>query len=64
MTMLPSKQCIEVAKKGNRVLHVCLIRMNFRFLGKDLVLRLYKQLVRPHLEYAVQPEAWNPCILF
>ena len=55
-SMKPSKQCIEAAKKGNRVLGM--IRRNFRFLGKDIVLRLYKQLVRPHLEYAVQ--AWNP----
>ena len=55
-SMKPSKQCIEAAKKGNRVLGM--IRRNFRFLGNDIVLRLYKQLVRPHLEYAVQ--AWNP----
>ena len=35
-----------------------LIRRHFKFLHKDIVVRLYKQMVRPHLEYAVQ--AWNP----
>ena len=28
------------------------------FFGRKVVLNLYKQLVRPHLEYAIQ--AWNP----
>ena len=35
-----------------------LIRRNFCFLGREVVLNLYKQLVRPHLEYAIQ--AWSP----
>ncbi|PIK41877.1 hypothetical protein BSL78_21274 [Apostichopus japonicus] len=35
-----------------------MIKRNFSFLKEDIVVRLYKQLVRPHLEYAVQ--AWNP----
>ena len=56
-SLKPSRQCVEAAKKGNRVLGM--IRRNFKFLHRDTVLRLYKQLVRPHLEYAVQ--AWNPC---
>ena len=35
-----------------------MIKRNFSFLKQDIVVWLYKQLVRPHLEYAVQ--AWNP----
>ena len=35
-----------------------LIKRNFSNFSKDIVLNLYKQLVRPHLDYAVQ--AWNP----
>ena len=31
-----------------------MIKRNFSFLKHDIVVRLYKQLVRPHLEYAVQ----------
>ena len=51
-----SKQCSEAARKGNWILG--LIRQHFKFLHKDVVVRLYKQMVRPHLEYAIQ--AWNP----
>ena len=46
----------KAAKRGNRILGM--IKRNFSFLKQDIVVRLYKQLVRPHLEYAVQ--AWNP----
>ncbi|PIK37141.1 hypothetical protein BSL78_26022 [Apostichopus japonicus] len=35
-----------------------MIKRNFTFLKEDIVVRPYKQLVMPHLEYAVQ--AWNP----
>ena len=55
-SLKPSKQCVETAKRGNRILGM--IKRNFSFLIQDIVVRLYKQLVRPHLEYAVQ--AWNP----
>ena len=51
-----SRQCIEAVKKANKTLGM--IKRNFRNLNKDIVIRLYKQLVRPHLEYAVQ--AWSP----
>ena len=54
--MKPSKQCSEAARKGNWILG--LIRRHYKFLHKDVVVRLYKQMVRPHLEYAIQ--AWNP----
>ena len=55
-SLKPSKQCAEAARKGNWILG--LIRRHFNFLDKDIVVRLFKQLVRPHLEYAVQ--VWNP----
>ena len=35
-----------------------MVKRNFCRLSKDVVLGLYKQLVRPHFGYAIQ--AWNP----
>ena len=55
-SLKPSKQCAEAARKGNWILG--LIKRHFSFLDKDIVVRLFKQLVRPHLEYAVQ--VWSP----
>ena len=55
-TLKAEKQCAEAAKKGNRVLS--LIKCNFKFFTKDIIIRLHKQMVRPHLEYAIQ--AWSP----
>ena len=55
-SLKPSKQCALAALRANRMLG--LIRRNFCFLGREVVLNLYKQLVRPHLEYAIQ--AWSP----
>jgi hypothetical protein len=55
-SLKPTKQCAEAAKKGNRALGM--IKRNFAHRSKDVVLKLYKQIVRPHLEYAVQ--AWSP----
>ena len=51
-----SKQCAATAARANRVLG--LIKRNFNNFSKDIVLNLYKQLVRPHLDYAAQ--AWSP----
>ncbi|WP_411025509.1 hypothetical protein, partial [Salmonella sp. s55004] len=51
-SLKPSKHCVESARRANWILG--LIRRHFKFLHKDIVVRLYKQLVRPHLEYAVQ----------
>ena len=48
----PSRQCMEAAKKTNRILGMKVSR------EQDVVLRLYKSLVRPHLEYCVQ--SWSP----
>ena len=51
-----SKQIENSVNKANRMLG--LITRNFKFRSKNIVLTLYKSLVRPHLEYAVQ--FWSP----
>ena len=45
------KQTKKSCKMGNRVLGF--IAHNFRYKNKELILPLYKFLVRPHLEHAV-----------
>jgi ribonuclease P/MRP protein subunit RPP40 len=52
-------QCLKVVKTANRMLGM--IKRNFDCLSKEVVLPLYKSLVRPvrpHLEFGVQ--AWRP----
>ena len=49
-------QCDSMVKKANRVL--CTIRRSFQHLDESIMLQLYKALVRPHLEYAI--EIWAP----
>ncbi len=51
-----SQQCKSAAGKANRMLGI--INKNFSFKNKDIILPLYINLVRPHLEYAVQ--FWSP----
>ena len=51
-----STQCAKAAKTANTVLGQ--ISRAFHFRDKDIFTGLYKQYVRPHLEYAVQ--AWSP----
>ena len=51
-----ASQCAAAAKKGNRVLGM--IKRNFSFRTKEVIVKLYKSLVRPHLDYAMQ--AWSP----
>ena len=46
------KQTEKCCKTANRVLGF--IARNFRYKNKELILPLYKSLVRPHLEHAVQ----------
>ena len=50
------KQCAKSVSTANRILGM--IKRTFCYLDKDVVLQLYKSLVRPHLEYSVQ--AWRP----
>lgn len=51
-----TKQCVKVVGNANRVLGM--IRRTFGNMSVDVVMQLYKGLVRPRLEYAVQ--AWRP----
>ena len=54
--MKVSEQCGIAASKGNQILG--LIRRNITYKGKNLIIPLYKAIVRPHLEYCIQ--AWRP----
>jgi ribonuclease P/MRP protein subunit RPP40 len=53
-----TNQCIEVEKKCNRLLGY--IKRQFEYKINTIVTTLYKTLVRPHLEYAVQ--FWSPSL--
>ena len=54
--MKVSEQCGIAAAKGNQILG--LIRRNIVYKETDLIIPLYKTIVRPHLEYCIQ--AWRP----
>ena len=54
--MKESEQCGIAAAKGNKILG--LIRRNIVYKEKELIIPLYKTIVRPHLEYCIQ--AWRP----
>ena len=47
-----SSQCIKAVNTANRVLGM--IKRTFSIRDKDIILQLYKSLVRPHLEYIMQ----------
>jgi len=49
------KQCHKAASKGNQILGI--IKRSFTRRSKDIIIPLYKSLVRPHLDYCVQ--AWR-----
>src|SRR6218665_1072934 len=52
----PSRQCAEASKKANSTLGM--IRRTIVTRDKGTILRLYKSLVRPQLEYCIQ--VWSP----
>jgi len=54
--MKVSEQCGIAARKGNQLLGM--IRRNITYRDKQLMIPLYKAIVRPHLEYCIQ--AWRP----
>ena len=55
----PSKQCACAVKKANMTLGM--IKRHIVSRDKTIILRLYKGLVRPKLEYCIQ--AWNPSLV-
>jgi hypothetical protein len=55
-SLKPAKQCQKAAKTGLNVLYQ--LRNNFHFRDRHIFLKLYKQYVRPHLEFATP--AWSP----
>ena len=52
-----SSQCVQACNKANRVLGM--IHRTIIYKTKDVLLRLYKSLVRPHVEYCTP--VWSPC---
>ena len=50
--MKVSEQCGIAASNGNKIFG--LIRRNITYKGKELIIPLYKAIVRPHLEYCIQ----------
>jgi hypothetical protein len=55
-TLKPSKQCDRAANTAGAVLR--LIQRNFHYRDRFVFLKLYKQYVRPHLEFSTP--AWSP----
>jgi hypothetical protein len=51
-----TKQCVRAANKANAMLGM--INRAFKYKNKEVVLKLYKSLVRPQLDYYIQ--AWCP----
>jgi ribonuclease P/MRP protein subunit RPP40 len=51
-----SKQCVKAANAANATLGM--IKRTFMCKDKDIILKLYKSVVRPKLEFCVQ--AWSP----
>jgi len=52
-----SNQCVQACNKANRVLGM--IHRTIIYKTKDVLLKLYKSLVRPHVEYCTP--VWSPC---
>ncbi len=54
--MSSSRQCGEAIKKANKMLGYIVKSVEFK--SREIMLKLYNALVRPHLEYCVQ--FWTP----
>jgi hypothetical protein len=54
--MKPTKQCQKAANTARAVLRT--VQRNFHYRDKHVFVRLYKQYIRPHLEFATP--AWSP----
>ena len=54
--MKPAKQCEKAARTANHILHQILRAFSYR--DRTVLPRIFKQYVRPHVEFAVQ--AWSP----
>ena len=52
----PSNQCIEARNKANKMLGYIGSKVEYK--SKDVILKCYNALVRPHLEYCIQQ--WSP----
>jgi hypothetical protein len=55
-SLKPSAQCTEAARRANCILGQ--IARSFHYRNRQTFIQLYKQYVRPHLEFAVQ--VWSP----
>ena len=55
-TLKPAAHIANCVKKANQMLGM--IQRTITYKNKRILLLMYKSLVRPHLEYAVQ--AWSP----
>ena len=51
-----SNQCIQACRKASKMLGM--IKRTISYKNPEIMVRLYKTLVRPHLEYCVS--AWSP----
>ena len=57
----PSKQCVSAVEKANMTLGM--IKRHIISRDKDTIIRLFKGLVRPKLEYCIQSWNWNPTLV-
>ncbi len=55
-TLKPTQQCAEAVQRANYVLGT--ITRAFHYRDRDVFINLYKQYVRPHIEYCAP--AWSP----
>ena len=51
-TLEVTEQCVKVSNKANAVLGM--INRAIKYKTKEVVVQLYKSLVRPHLDYCIQ----------